>query len=141
MILPFSITQTLKIRITQSDCPVQTVPCSDLSQERTVLSLWAMVMTVQLENWLCMRLLIFWSVTTSMAEVASSNINSLEFLQILISVIYFSYHLKQAAGADKEKYIDFGQKLPPFVTSVGERLRSEVQTSVVRIKEILRVRE
>ena len=79
MILPFSITQTLKIKITQSDCPLG---CSDLSQERTVLSLWAMVMTVQLENWLCMRLLIFCSVNTSMAEVASSSINSLEFLQI-----------------------------------------------------------
>ena len=51
-----------------------------LSQERTVLSLCAMVTTVQLENSLCTRLVIFWSVTTSMAEVASSNINSLEFL-------------------------------------------------------------
>ena len=57
-----------------------------LSQERTVLSLWAMVTTVQLENSLCTRLVIFWSVTTSMAEVASSRIKSLEFLEVFRNV-------------------------------------------------------
>ena len=42
-----------------------------------------MVTTVQLKNSLCTRLVIFWSVTKSMAEVASSRIKSLEFLEIL----------------------------------------------------------
>ena len=59
---------------------------SHLSQVITVLSLWAMVMTVQVENSLCTRLVIFWSVTTSMAEVASSRINSLDFLQIILNL-------------------------------------------------------
>ena len=80
-----------------------------------MLSLWAMVMTVQLESWLCMRLVIFWSVTTSMAEVASSSINSLEFLQILIHITSI-ITLQQAAGEDKKKYRQI------FVTSVVERL-------------------
>ena len=54
-----------------------------------------MVTTVQFENSLSTRLVIFWSVTTSMAEVASSRISSLEFLEVFGNVIIIRYIVKE----------------------------------------------
>ena len=57
-----------------------------------VLTLWATVRMVHSLNWLCTRLVILVSVFTSIAEVASSRINSLEFL-VKIGDEYFSFLL------------------------------------------------
>ena len=54
-----------------------------------VLILWATVRMVTSLNWLCTRLVILVSVFTSIAEVASSRISSLEFLEKEIKIEYY----------------------------------------------------
>ena len=98
-----------------------------------------MVTTVQLENSLCTRLVILWSVTTSMAEVASSRIKSLEFLEVL--------EMSSASSDIEESYLRIARPRqssclsptlrlpPPSVISVSSstlkpsRLRTSVSLS------------